>query len=193
MYFHPFFSLFETPHRDLKQRRSFFDDDSDWLDPFFGRRQLARNRLTEGEGNSESRLAQRKESRRDIVPWWHKSGLESGQLQMSETDDAVLFKSTWEGFDRDELSVDINGNVLVVTGQRSNKHHDEDTGSRSKSYSRLVRSTLIPDHVDKEAIRAKFRNDNHTLTIELPKLQKKKQIEGRINIDHNDGKDEETA
>lgn len=196
MYFHPFFSPFETPRRGSTQRRSVFDDDDDWFDPFFGRRQQARNRLTQGEAGSDRQSSDRQlaapEESRSVGPWWSGGGLGSGQLQMSETDDAVVFKSTWEGFDRDELSVDIKGDMLVVSGQRSNKHHDEKTGSRSESFSRVVRSALIPVHVDKEAIRAKFRNDSHTLTIALPKIQNK-QTKSRINIDHDDGKDEEAA
>jgi len=92
-------------------------------------------------------------------------------FQVNETDEEVTVSSTWEGFNKGDLKVDFKDGSLVVSGKSNVEHKDEKTGAVSRSSRSVSRVIRLPKNIDRAGIRAKFKDDTNTLTINVPKTK----------------------
>ncbi|RXK12780.1 heat-shock protein Hsp20 [Halarcobacter mediterraneus] len=84
------------------------------------------------------------------------------------------------GVKKEDIKVDINKNVLTISGERKTKEEikEEDYYKVETSFGKFSRSFTIPENVDIENIEA--RSDNGVLEVVIPKLEEqnnKKTIE----------------
>jgi HSP20 family protein len=88
---------------------------------------------------------------------------------VDELDHAFVFSFDVPGVKQDDLHVELSGNTLTVSGERS-EQREEGKGRRrywERYRGKFVRSFTLPDGVDAENARADYRDG--VLRIELPK------------------------
>lgn len=85
-----------------------------------------------------------------------------------EGDDLVL-RLDLPGMDDESVDVEVEGNVLTVSGERSETAESEDEGQlrRERSYGTFARSFTLPEGTDPEAIKGDF--DKGVLELRIPK------------------------
>jgi len=96
----------------------------------------------------------------------------SPQLDLYETDTAFVLEVDLPGVKKQEVSVEVEDNYLVLQGRRavermktkgSFHYHERRSGQ-------FLRRLPLPTSVNREQIRAEFRNG--VLRVSLPKMQK---------------------
>jgi HSP20 family protein len=95
-------------------------------------------------------------------------------VDIAEETDRILVTAELPGFTHDQIKVEVEGNVLTISGERKLDH---ETSGRNysrmeRSYGHFVRSFTLPAVVDRNRIQAKF--ENGLLTLELPKSEESK-------------------
>ena len=138
-----------NPQRDLMQMREEMD-------------RLFNQFLRRGEGE-EATLAQ---------------GLWAPPVDIYETDNAFMLKAELPGFTKEDVSIEIHENQLIIRGERKRETEaKEDQYHRlERAYGRFERAFWLPTTVDAEHIQATFNNG--VLELRLPKspAAKPKQI-----------------
>jgi HSP20 family protein len=92
-------------------------------------------------------------------------------LDLSETENAIQAKFDLPGIDPDEIDIQVNRNMLTVSGER--KEEEEEKG---RTYYRVERRTggfsrsiTLPSEVNEDEVAADFKDG--VLTITLPKAE----------------------
>lgn len=85
-----------------------------------------------------------------------------------EGEDLVL-KLDLPGIGDENLDVEVEGNVLTVSGERSEERESEESGylRRERSFGKFSRSFTLPEGTDADAIQGGF--ENGVLEIRIPK------------------------
>ena len=82
------------------------------------------------------------------------------------------------GIEPKDVHVELNHNMLTVTGERTVKEEDADRHVSEIGYGRFERTFTVPDNVDAEQVSAEF--DNGMLELKLPvaeQTRNRRQIE----------------
>jgi HSP20 family protein len=95
-------------------------------------------------------------------------------VDIYETDDALVFQADLPGVDKDEVSIEVHNNTLILRGERK---HDaavtEDNYHRvERAYGPFQRSFVLPTMVDQEKVQASYHEG--MLELRLPKLESAK-------------------
>lgn len=95
----------------------------------------------------------------------------------------IVLTAELPGLSQEEVKVNIENNILTVSGERSVEHKEDKGGftRRERYYGNFSRSFRVPDTVDQSNINATM--DKGVLTVTLPKSEKAlpKQIEVKIH------------
>lgn len=111
-----------------------------------------------------------------------KSNMGFPKVNISETEKEIVVTANVPGISSEDISVEINDNILTLSGQMTKENKEEnkkyyryerESGSFSRSFS-------LPVKVDEDKIEAETKNG--VLTVNLPKLQieTKKKIEIKV-------------
>jgi HSP20 family protein len=87
------------------------------------------------------------------------------------------------GFDKKDLKIDMNENVLTISSETSKESEDKRNGYNRKefSYTAFSRSFYVPENVTGEKIEANYKDG--VLTLTLPKKdEEKNQVTRKIEI-----------
>jgi HSP20 family protein len=99
------------------------------------------------------------------------SGTWSPPVDIYESDDALVMKAELPGFSKDEISIELKENTLLIKGER--KREDEvkegNYHRMERVYGAFQRSFLLPTTVDQEKVKASYRDG--ILELRLPKVQ----------------------
>ena len=110
-------------------------------------------------------------------------------VDIAEEKDRILLTAELPGFKADDIEIQMEGGVLTLRGER--KFEEEKDGKSyhrvERSYGQFVRSFTLPNNVDRDRIRADFRDG--LLEIELPKREEAKPRQ--IPIGSGDGQKSE--
>jgi HSP20 family protein len=92
-------------------------------------------------------------------------------VDIVEDKDRISLMVELPGFKEDEISIQMEGGVLTIRGERKfEKEQEGRTYHRvERSYGQFVRTFTLPNNVDRENVHASFRNG--ILEIELPKRE----------------------
>ena len=85
--------------------------------------------------------------------------------------DKYLLEADLPGFDKDAITLSLDGDILTISAERSAEKKDENEKSyirSERSYGKFSRSFDVSE-VDTEGIKAKF--ENGVLTLDMPKKQ----------------------
>jgi HSP20 family protein len=104
-------------------------------------------------------------------------------VDIYDTDNALVIKVELPGIEKDDVSVDVKGNVLTIKGERSfdKEIKEENYYRKERSIGKFQRSFTLPEAVNPEAIKANFKNG--VLEIEVPKPEEKKPKQISINVE----------
>ena len=92
-------------------------------------------------------------------------------VDIYETDDALVFQADLPGVAKDEVSIEVHNNTLILRGERK---HDaavtEDHYYRvERAYGPFQRSFVLPTMVDQEHVQASYHDG--VLELRLPKSE----------------------
>lgn len=91
-----------------------------------------------------------------------------------EKDDAVVIKAELPGVKKDDISIDVNNNVLSIRGERKHEEdvREENYYRRERFYGKFQRSFTLPDGVDPDKIEASYKDG--VLEVQVPKTEQSK-------------------
>lgn len=102
-------------------------------------------------------------------------------VDVYETENSVEIEMEAPGIDEKDLNVKLEDSTLTISGERNFEKKEEKHNyyRMERSYGSFKRSFLLPDNVDKDAIKAKY--ENGILKLSLPKKTESKPKEIAIN------------
>lgn len=102
-------------------------------------------------------------------------------VDVFETQEAVEIKAELPGLEPDDISLEVEDNVLTLSGERRFKEEvEEDKYYRvERRYGSFSRSLALPQSVDTDNIGAKY--ENGILEVTVPKVEEAKPK--RISVD----------
>ena len=87
------------------------------------------------------------------------------------------------GFSKEDITIELNNNYLVITAVKNNEVNSQDEEKRyihqERSYGKYQRSFYV-GAIDKKAVEASF--ENGILKISMPKKEEEKLISHKIEI-----------
>jgi HSP20 family protein len=95
-------------------------------------------------------------------------------MDLVEADDHFVLKADLPGLDEDAVNIEVQDNVLTVSGERRSETEKREKGWHrvERSFGRFSRSLTLPEGVDADAITAAF--DKGVLEIKIPKPEERK-------------------
>ena len=100
-------------------------------------------------------------------------------VDIYEEPEAILIEADLPGLNKDDVSVNLENNVLTIQGERKLEREDKRENYRriERAYGVFARSFTLPSNVDAAKIDAEFKDG--VLRIRLPKKEeaKPRQIE----------------
>ena len=93
-------------------------------------------------------------------------------VDIDEKDNAYLVTADIPGMKKEEIKVDINDNVLTISGERIKEVKNEAKGESRYServHGKFQRSFSLPAHVDASKVQAAFQDG--VLSITIPKAE----------------------
>ena len=116
-----------------------------------------------------------------ILPAMPKAWMPRADIQETEKD--YLLSLALPGVRKEDVKLDIQGDVLTITGER--KSDKEEKGKywlrRETSYGSFQRSFVLPDGLHPEDVKAAHKDGVLTVTMRKPAEVKPKGV--RINVD----------
>lgn len=108
---------------------------------------------------------------------WMKDEVE-GELSIDvfQTDDAIVVKSTIAGVHPDDLELFLNRDMLTIRGERAHeeKVNDKDFFLRECYWGKFSRTIILPSDVKADETKATLKDG--VLTIVLPKAEHSREI-----------------
>jgi HSP20 family protein len=95
-------------------------------------------------------------------------------MDLVETDDSFVLKADLPGLDEKDINLEVEDNVLTISGDRKAEHEEKREGYYrvERSFGSFRRSLTLPDGVDAEAVKARF--DKGVLEVRIPKPEDRK-------------------
>ncbi len=92
-------------------------------------------------------------------------------VDIYETDDAVILKAELPGISKDDVSIEIHQNTLILRGQRKHEAEvkEEHYHRVERAYGTFQRSFMLPTLVDQEHVQATYKDG--VLELRLPKSE----------------------
>jgi HSP20 family protein len=90
-------------------------------------------------------------------------------FDIKETGNGYELKLNTAGFDQNHMDIEIQGQMITISGQKLVQEENTDSDSRmsSRSFGSFVRSIPLPD--DADTTRVETKKDGDLLTIKIPK------------------------
>lgn len=110
--------------------------------------------------------------RTDLIRGWNP------RVDIFGEEGQIVLKAELPGVDKDNISIDVNGRVLTVKGERSadNEVKEDNYYMRERSYGKFERSFTLPAETDLEQIKAEYKDGVLKLNIPKAESSKPKQI-----------------
>jgi len=95
-------------------------------------------------------------------------------VDIRETEDAYEVLADLPGFDKKNVDITLENNILTLHGERNWEGEQEKHNYRrvERAYGEFTRSFSLPNQVDAEKVEAKFADG--VLTISIPKAEESK-------------------
>ena len=100
-------------------------------------------------------------------------------MDLVETGDAFVLKADLPGLTESDVSIELEDNVLIVSGERKSEHEDRKAGYYrvERSYGSFRRALTLPEGVDPEAVTATFDNGVLEITVPKPEQQAPRKVQ----------------
>ena len=95
-------------------------------------------------------------------------------MDLLETEDHFVLRADLPGMTQDDVNIELEDNVLTVSGERKAEHEDKREGYYrvERAFGSFARSLTLPRGVDGDAVTASF--DNGVLEVRIPKPEERK-------------------
>jgi HSP20 family protein len=95
-------------------------------------------------------------------------------IDLVEADDHFVLKADLPGLSEDDVAIEVQDNVLTISGSREAEHERTEKGwyRLERSYGSFSRSLTLPEGVDADKVEASF--DRGVLEIHVPKPEERK-------------------
>jgi HSP20 family protein len=95
-------------------------------------------------------------------------------MDLVEDDGHYLLRADLPGLSEDDIKIELEGDVLTISGERASEHEERKEGYRrlERASGRFARSLTLPEGVDPDRIEAGF--DRGVLEVRIPKPQERK-------------------
>jgi HSP20 family protein len=102
-------------------------------------------------------------------------------VDIYETDDALVLKAELPGVSKDDVSVEVHQNTLILRGQRKHEAEvkEEHYHRVERAYGTFQRSFVLPTLVDQDKVQATYKDG--VLELHLPKSEAAKPKRIAIN------------
>jgi HSP20 family protein len=109
-------------------------------------------------------------------------------MDLLETDDEFVLRADLPGMNESDVSIELEDNVLTLSGERKTEHEDKREGfyRMERSFGSFSRALTLPKGVDPEAVNASF--DRGVLEVRIPKPEQRKPR--KITISPGEGEQE---
>ncbi|HET7274552.1 MAG TPA: Hsp20/alpha crystallin family protein [Longimicrobiaceae bacterium] len=112
------------------------------------------------------------------------------EADVLEKQNEILVVVEMPGMKKDEISIDLENNILTIGGEKKEERTEHDERSTwhlsERRYGKFSRSFVLPRDVEQDAISASF--EDGVLRVSIPKSEKARRR--RIEIGTNGGKQE---
>ena len=119
-------------------------------------------------------------------PWRSESRLSDAtwapQVETFRRDGNLVVRADLPGLTKDDIDIEIEDDVLVISGERSDETRDErdDFYRSERTYGRFFRAVQLPEGIDTEKIEASFKDGVLEVTIPAPKVTTPKNRQVKI-------------
>jgi HSP20 family protein len=95
-------------------------------------------------------------------------------MDLVETDEHFVLKADLPGLAEEDVNLEVEDNVLTVSGERKAEHEDKREGyvRVERAYGSFRRSLTLPEGIDPEGVSASF--DKGVLEVRIPKPEARK-------------------
>jgi HSP20 family protein len=109
-------------------------------------------------------------------------GSGSVAVNIRETKDAFVLDIIVPGFDKNDIKINLEKNILTISGEKKNEENDESIKHVRSEYkfSSFKRSFTIAKEINDADIDAKY--ESGVLTLNLPKKVESKELPKNISI-----------
>lgn len=103
-------------------------------------------------------------------------------MDLVETDDHYVLRADLPGLSQEDVNVELDGNVLTVSGERKAEHEESREGFYrvERSFGTFARALTLPEGVDAESVDASF--DRGVLEVRIPKPEERKPQRVAISV-----------
>jgi HSP20 family protein len=103
-------------------------------------------------------------------------------MDVAETDDHYVLRADLPGLSEGDVNVELEDNVLTISGKRSTEHEERKNGYHrvERSYGSFSRSVALPEGVDADGIQANF--DKGVLEVNVAKPEQIKPRKVAITV-----------
>ena len=116
-------------------------------------------------------------------PSFFETTLEQFKTDIKDDGDSYTLQADLPGFDKKDIHLDLNNDVLTISAERHSEHEDKDKKGRyircERSYGSFARSFDISD-VDADKITAVY--ENGVLRLTMPKKEKNVPAQRKLEI-----------
>lgn len=97
----------------------------------------------------------------------------SPQVEVFRRDGNLVVRADLPGVKKDDLQVDVDNDVLTVSGERFDEHEDrrDDFFRSERSYGQFFRAIPLPDGVKPEDVKATFTDGVLEITAPVPSAE----------------------
>jgi HSP20 family protein len=103
-------------------------------------------------------------------------------MDLVETEDSFVLKADLPGLTESDLNLEVEDNVLTISGERKAEHEDKHEGyvRVERAFGSFRRSLTLPEGVEPDAVKASF--DNGVLEVRIPKPEQRKPRKVAIQV-----------
>ena len=103
-------------------------------------------------------------------------------MDLIEEDDRYVLRADLPGVREDEVHVELEDNVLTISGERKSEHEERKEGlyRLERASGSFSRSLTLPEGIDPDSIQARF--DKGVLEVRVPKREQRKPRRVAISV-----------
>jgi HSP20 family protein len=113
---------------------------------------------------------------RDLMSWdnWSNLGSSLPKVNIMETNDEFKVEMAAPGMNKNDFHVELDNDMLTIHAELSSENKDENTSftKREFSYQSFKRSFYLPNTVEADKIKARYKDG--ILSLEIPKKEEAK-------------------
>jgi HSP20 family protein len=107
-------------------------------------------------------------------------------MDLVETEDHFLLRADLPGLSEQDVSIELQDNVLTLSGERTAETEERKEGYHrvERAFGRFSRSLTLPEGVDPDAVQASFHDG--VLEVRIPKPEERKPRKVAISVGNGD-------